>query len=680
MRVFSLPMNVKGKGGVMVCSGVKWLALTMGVLVPASALAQESSADTLRSYTLGEVVVQNAARTAPLIEGIRLRAADWVETDAPTVAEAVRLAPSTHVVTNSRGETVLSLRGASDRQSTVYFDGALLTLPWDQRLDLGLLPAATVGSATVFSGAAPVRFGAGGSGGVVNLVSRDLGSDGRVLEIEAAGEQPRGGRLSGTWLERRGVWSSVVSVQTTQTDGVALPNETPLAFSQPDDAVRTNTDRALTSAFGRVSVAVSPAARLGVAVLHLDAEQGVAPEGHLDPAVDRVRFWRYPHWRYTLGILSGEARSRLGTVRGAVWGGRFGQTIERFTDVSYAALDEQQEDADGLVGARLVLEHELTRGALRLALNGRHALHEEQEASPNDEPTALARRYQQSIGSVGVEGDWQASSRLAVTGGVGMNALLSHEAGAFASPDPLTALALTSGATLDIADGLVARLSMGRRTRFPSMRERYDDALGRFAPNPDLRPEAAWLLDVGLHGSTAAWQGSATVFARRVTETIEVAVRPDGLRERVNLGGSRAFGVEVAGAARLSAALRVDGHLTLLHVRGFTDEETGLRLTETPNALGRVAVSRRPARGLLATAEALVTGVAYSAVTDGLTRLDPSFRLNLRAGYRLLLPQRGVAGEVFGRIDNVFDTVYFPQIGLPAPGRTVRIGLRLALG
>ena len=673
-------MKDKGTGSVMAVGGGGWLVLLLGVLSAGPVAAQESSADTLRSYTLGEVVVQNGARTAPLIEGIRLRTADWVETDAPTVADAVRRAPSTHVVTNSRGETVLSLRGASDRQSTVYFDGALLTLPWDQRLDLGLLPAATVGGATVFSGAAPVRFGAGGLGGVVNLISRDLGADGRVVEVEAAGEQPRGGRLSGTWLERRGAWSSVVVVQTMQTDGIALSDEAQLAFSQAEGTVRTNTDRALTSAFGRVAGAVSPTVTLGFSLLHLDAEQGVAPEGHLDPAVGRVRFWRYPHWRYTLGILSGEARSTRTTVRGAVWGGRFGQTIERFTDATFTALDEQQEDADGLIGGRVVVERDLPRGAVRLALNGRHASHEEQKAVVGGEPVSSARLYRQSIGSIGVEGDWQASARLALTGGLGVDVLVPHEAGSFASPKPLMALALTSGATIEIAEGLQARLSAGRRTRFPSMRERYDDALGRFAPNPSLRPEAAWLLDAGLHLSKAAWQGSATLFGRRVTETIEVSVRPDGLRERVNLGGSNAVGIEVAGVARLPAAVRLDGHLTLLHARAFTEATAGIRLTETPTVLGRLAVSRRPARGLLASAEGLVTGVAYSAVTEGMIRLDPALRLNLRAGYRLLLPQQGVAGEVFGRVDNVLDTAYFPQIGLPAPGRIVRIGVRLALG
>ena len=51
--------------------GVVLNLLLLGVFIAGPVVAQESSADTLRSYTLGEVVVQNAARTAPLIEGVR---------------------------------------------------------------------------------------------------------------------------------------------------------------------------------------------------------------------------------------------------------------------------------------------------------------------------------------------------------------------------------------------------------------------------------------------------------------------------------------------------------------------------------------------------------------------------------------------------------------------------------
>ena len=46
------------------------------------------------------------------------------------------------------------------------------------------------------------------------------------------------------------------------------------------------------------------------------------------------------------------------------------------------------------------------------------------------------------------------------------------------------------------------------------------------------------------------------------------------------------------------------------------------------------------------------------------------------AGARLYLQDRF---QIVGEADNVTDAVHLPQAGLPAPGREVRVGLRLAL-
>ena len=51
---------------------------------------------------------------------------------------------------------------------------------------------------------------------------------------------------------------------------------------------------------------------------------------------------------------------------------------------------------------------------------------------------------------------------------------------------------LTGGGSLLLHGGI------SRRARFPSLRELYSDALGRFLPNPDLVPEVLAGLELGL--------------------------------------------------------------------------------------------------------------------------------------------------------------------------------------
>ncbi|MDX1421254.1 MAG: TonB-dependent receptor, partial [Rubricoccaceae bacterium] len=83
--------------------------------------------------------------------------------------------------------------------------------------------------------------------------------------------------------------------------------------------------------------------------------------------------------------------------------------------------------------------------------------------------------------------------------------------------------------------------------------------------------------------------------------------------------------------------------------------------------------------GPTALVEAVYTGRAFSlAEDDTFVPLDPSLVLNARLGYRLQ-PAAGWTAEVFGRVDNATDALVTPQLGLPGPGRTVRVGLRVTL-
>ena len=101
-----------------------------------------------------------------------------------------------------------------------------------------------------------------------------------------------------------------------------------------------------------------------------------------------------------------------------------------------------------------------------------------------------------------------------------------------------------------------------------------------------------------------------------------------------------------------------------------------MRLSEKPEAIGRLAATYNPGRGVNATVETVYTGVAYSPDGDGYARLAPALVLNTRLGSRA--ERWGVATEFVLRVDNITDAVVLPQLGLPGPGREFSIGLKLA--
>lgn len=112
--------------------------------------AASITADTLQEYNLAEIVVlsgEDQITSPTTVQRVRLAA--LARQDARSSAEFARLIPAAHVQTNSRGETLVHLRNAGERQVAFYFDGALLNVPWDHRADLGLVPASVVGGMTI---------------------------------------------------------------------------------------------------------------------------------------------------------------------------------------------------------------------------------------------------------------------------------------------------------------------------------------------------------------------------------------------------------------------------------------------------------------------------------------------------------------------------------------------------
>ncbi len=76
--------------------------------------------------------------------------------DGGSVADLSTLLPSTKLTVNSRGESLFMVRGSNERHLRVELDGIPLTVPWDERVDLSMLPLLAVGKVEARRGVASV--------------------------------------------------------------------------------------------------------------------------------------------------------------------------------------------------------------------------------------------------------------------------------------------------------------------------------------------------------------------------------------------------------------------------------------------------------------------------------------------------------------------------------------------
>ena len=401
--------------------------------------------DSLMSYDLAEIVIEGSERQAA--------SAATMQAGAASIDRVMRLIPAAHVQTNSRGETLVYLRNAGERQVALFFDGALLNVPWDNRFDLGLVPANVIGGITVAKGVPSVLYGANVLGGAINLTSRVLENPGTFTQAMSVLGSPGAAEARLTHLGRSERVAYTFSMGYTERDGIALADE------------------------------FTGGAQLGLSLLHLDADKGIAPEGHLDPEQSRVRFWRYPTWRTSMVILNGQVPlGRQGArLRGAAWGSRFAQTISQFGSEAYDVLLEEQDDDDYTFGTRLTLLQPAGSGELRLALNALTSRHEQQNLEYEDGAPSLppdpALTFRQHIWSVGGEYLWRPKDRLELLLGASLDGIATPATGDKPDRGPQVDFGVTSGVLYSLDEAWTLRASAGRKVRFPTMRELFGEAL-----------------------------------------------------------------------------------------------------------------------------------------------------------------------------------------------------------
>lgn len=233
-----------------------------------------------------------------------------------------------------------------------------------------------------------------------------------------------------------------------------------------------------------------------------------------------------------------------------------------------------------------------------------------------------------------------------------------------------------------LGGGLRLRASVGEGFKAPTLFQLFSDY-----GNPDLQPERSTSYDIGLvHGdrslTKSRFYGAVTAFRRDGRDQIEFvscfaspdpfcAERPNGYYG--NIGRVRAQGIELELGARPSE------RVTTRAVYAYIDTE--IRTPDSAN-YGNV-LGRRPRHTVTVSADwrtplaDFTIGGDVRLVSDSfenasnLTPLDGYALASLRAS----LPF-GERFELFGRVENLFDTDYETVAGYATAGRSAYIGAR----
>jgi len=142
------------------------------------------------------------------------------------------------------------------------------------------------------------------------------------------------------------------------------------------------------------------------------------------------------------------------------------------------------------------------------------------------------------------------------------------------------------------------------------------------------------------------------------------------LRQRFNQAPATSIGVDAAMQVPLADGLTLELTGTALDA-----SSAGQPLLQRPAQEAMLALDWAPREAFDLRAELRRIGPARDLAPDGtLARLAPATEINLRARVPVLRLGK-VQVSATAAIDNLTNAVILPQLGLPQPGRSIRIGL-----
>jgi iron complex outermembrane receptor protein len=658
----------------MIFSRLLWS--TFFLLAAGTVLGEVVPADST-AVLLDDLVVSAEAAAPPVTGRTSIEAPAVALRDPGSLADLGALLPSARVSANSRGESTLMIRGAPERHTQVFLDGIPLNLPWDERVDLETIPITGVGRLEGRRGLPSLLDGPGVLAGSVRILPPSL--DGR----------PRSGRLglsigshslvraNLTGQKQGRTWNLLGSGSWHSRSSFPLPGS-----GDP----RFNSDLQQLSVLLRASRKVAGQGRLNLLATIWGSDKGVPPELHLG---SDARFWRYPlrnralvggslalpfgggHWNLNT-MLAGDFHTQEIDPRGPDgW------------DLPLASGQEYEKDRDRT--------GHFTAGLTRwLGLHGRLSLQTNLRYTRHGESLTVGgptENYSQLMGGAVVEGEYYGGSGWLLRAGAGLDGATTPESGDKPGAEGFSAPALNLRLSRELNPHSEVYASASRRSRFPSLRELYSGALGKFVPNPDLRPERQDLLETGFSTRGQSWQLSGAAFLQYLHDGIEKESLPgsDGQFQRVNRTKIRVPGFELSGTWNWTPLLEVFVQHTVLSARVETGSGFDRPAEDRPDYLSRLGVNWQGITGPGAMLEAAVTGARWSADATnqdmGLTRLPAAVTWNLRISWSWDLKPHPdglpVKLDAFVRANNLFDQAADFQVGLPAPGRVISLGFSL---
>ncbi|MGQ9915972.1 MAG: TonB-dependent receptor plug domain-containing protein [Bryobacteraceae bacterium] len=603
----------------------------------------------------------------------------WRDWNQPVLSTALETLPGVTIQRiGARNERAVFVRGFDVRQTPLYIDGIPVYVPYDGYVDLDRFITSGVQEIQVAKGFTSPLYGPNAMGGAINIVSKEpqsrFGADG--------GHGFASGGMLDSWLNLGSRWQkgwlhggfSRLSADTFPLSASfrgapAQPPGDRLNASSEDIDVRL-----------RAAWTPSSDAQYVLSYYRHWGDKQQPPYAGTDPGV-RVRYWRWPTWDKESFYFSGRGRVRAhGSWTARLFYDKFDNLLRSFDDARYSTQTRPSSfdslyDDDTWGG----IAQYSARAGRRHTLNGSFFYKDDVHREHNvGQPW---RTFRDRSLSAGFQDTIQLGERFSAILGFNADRIAVLNAQDFQNgqvlPFPRNDLAAVNGQAglfHTLGDSTRLRLTFARKTRLPTMKDRYSYRFGQAIPNPDLGAESA-----------AHWEAAVSRLFGRSTLVDASLFRSeiDGLAQRYylrpnlwqlrNLGRARYQGAELS--LRGTAYSHLSWQAGYSYISRKFLSGGSVVLVDVPRHSGnvRLAFTPHPRMSFQANLQA-ETGRFYQN-DSGRTGRVPGFAV---PGFGAIVRLHSRADLQAG-VDNPGDRFYFISEGYPEAGRTLYVKLRFRL-
>lgn len=663
-------------------------------LIPVS----HAAAETTPVFSLGQVNASAPALGAEAMGGSTVTQEDIRQFNRETLDQAIDLVPGASVsLGGARAERNIWIRGFDRWRVPLYLDGIRAYMPADNRIDFGLFTTSDIGEIQVSKGYTSVIDGPGAMGGSINLVSRKVAKP-QEVDLRFGTSVSDGGAFTGFIADGFGG----IRLNDWYVQGAMLKN-TRQRYELSGDYQATNIEsggfrdhsfRDNTKLNVKVGYEPSPFDEYSLNIVTQFGAKDIPFN-----EISNSRYWTWPSWdKQSLYWISKTGLDEKGSyVKVRAYVDRFANQLNFYDNselagqtTTGAARSNYEDYAFGATteGAWAGFDG---RNTLKAALHYRHDIHDEWNDKFKIGTTAINysephQRSREETWSLAVEDTFHPIADVDVIPGVSYDYrhLIKADKFAYSNNNNANGRMITYPRSDDHAlnpqlavawrydpSGSV-HASVSRRTRFPTLFERFSNRFGTFNGNADLKAERSNNLEAGVKQTIGHTKLGLNVFQSWLEDAIVSVTLPGNVSQNQNIGKAIHKGFEVEITHAFGEMLEVGANYAHL-LRTVPDKST--QLTDTPRHKAFVYANWKPVDGLSVVPSVQIGGNRY------LTRALPttaSFEggeyviANLKAGYQFTETFYGEVGA-----NNLLDANYKISDGYHEEGRNVFANVRM---